>query len=160
MLLFKRIGEENFKKVLKSLSDARYLAMSKDPNDINYGEEHTIDIGNSEQVILSAKPVEDEEVRKCANSNCKTCWGKGHVNVKKAVNVSKINISNGIVPDNLSSFGDLKNETCFCAQKKFLNKNQDIYIDPVKREGWMRITWRVEKTQLGTEESNLIAKSA
>jgi hypothetical protein len=156
MLLLNKIGEENFKKVLKSLSDARYLAMSKDPNDINYGSEHIVDIGNNDQVIFSAKPVEDEEVQKCANSSCKTCWGKGHVNTRKSVNVSKINVSRGIVPDSVDSFAELKNETCFCAQRRFLNKNQDIYIDPVKKEGWMRITWKIEKTPVSVEEEKLI----
>jgi hypothetical protein len=61
------------------------------------------------------------------------------------MNPNKVDVSTGIIPDNFGTFGDKKEVVCFCSQKKFLKKNTDIYIDPVHRNGWIRITWKIEE---------------
>lgn len=157
MQLLAKIGEEKFKLVVKELYDARLVALSKDPNNVNYGDIHSISISDTEKLSFSAVPVSDEDVSKFASSKCKTCWGKGLVVIRPAQNINKIDISSGSLPDTgVGSFGTPVLSVCHCAQKRYLNKNTDIYIDPVKMAGWMKITWKIDTIDDSSAVSSVI----
>lgn len=140
--LLEVVGEQNFRIIYGYIYRVRMEGSKK--GIVDYGGELRVPIDEGKRVVfLEVIPVDDQEVTKCANNHCSSCHGQGKIYVRPAQDPRKIKVTEGTLPENLGSFGELKEFVCDCAQRKFLRTNTNVYKDPVS--GWCRVkSYRIE----------------